>query len=198
MSPAPGERFALDALPALRWKNGGGLTREIAAWPAGATLDDFDWRLSVAEVARDGPFSRFPGVDRHIVLLSGPGMRLWAPPSIDHVLDRAGEPFAFEGTADITATLLGGSTRDLNVMTRRGIWRAQLHCLRAAATVEACDAGLLLCGEGSWTVAGEDAPLRAGEGLFWRAHRGPHAVAPSCSDAQGWLLAVSLCNDRTP
>ena len=70
------ERLALSSLPATPWKNGGGTTREIAAFPPGAGLDDFGWRLSVAEVERDGPFSVFSGVDRTIVLLDGAGMRL--------------------------------------------------------------------------------------------------------------------------
>ena len=57
--------------PARPWKNGGGTTRDIAASPPGASFDDFDWRLSLAQVDRDGPFSRFDGVDRTLVLLTG-------------------------------------------------------------------------------------------------------------------------------
>jgi len=53
------------------WKNGGGTTRDIASSPPGASLDDFVWRLSLAQVDRDGPFSRFDNVDRTLVLLSG-------------------------------------------------------------------------------------------------------------------------------
>ncbi len=45
-------------------------------YPAGAALDEFLWRVSIADVERDGPFSRFPGIDRTIVLLEGAGMRL--------------------------------------------------------------------------------------------------------------------------
>ena len=53
------------------WKNGGGITREIAASPDGAALDAFDWRVSMAEVAAAGPFSRFEGVDRILTVLTG-------------------------------------------------------------------------------------------------------------------------------
>ncbi|MBV9975040.1 MAG: HutD family protein, partial [Hyphomicrobiales bacterium] len=48
----------------MPWKNGGGETTEIIASPEGAGLDEFDWRISMARVATDGPFSRFAGVDR--------------------------------------------------------------------------------------------------------------------------------------
>jgi environmental stress-induced protein Ves len=99
------------------WKNGGGTTRDIVTSPKGASLDTFDWRLSLAQVDRDGPFSRFEKVDRTIVLLSG-AMTL-------HERDRriellCNEPFAFAGERAIEATVGGGSTLDFNVMTRRG------------------------------------------------------------------------------
>src|SRR5215472_11228475 len=56
---------------AAPWKNGGGLTREVAVHPAGSDLGNFDWRVSIAEVLRGGPFSSFPGVDRHMAVISG-------------------------------------------------------------------------------------------------------------------------------
>ena len=68
LSPADSRR--------MPWKNGGGLTHEIAVHPSGAGMAAFEWRVSVAEVAQDGPFSRFPGVDRTLVLLAGNGVRL--------------------------------------------------------------------------------------------------------------------------
>ncbi len=48
----------------MPWKNGSGETAEIAIWPDGVALDAFDWRISMARVAADGPFSAFAGVDR--------------------------------------------------------------------------------------------------------------------------------------
>ena len=64
------------ALAATPWKNGGGMTREVAAYPVGASLDTFVWRVSVADVEQPGPFSTFAGIDRTLVLLAGAGMRL--------------------------------------------------------------------------------------------------------------------------
>ena len=62
--------------PTAVWKNGGGVTREIVASPEGAPLDAFDWRVSLADVSADGPFSSFPGVDRTLTVVEGAGMDL--------------------------------------------------------------------------------------------------------------------------
>jgi environmental stress-induced protein Ves len=99
------------------WKNGGGTTRDIAVSPPGASLDNFDWRLSLAQVDRDGPFSRFDNVDRTLVLLSGAMTLHERDRRIDLVRN---EPFAFAGERAIEATVGGGATVDFNVMTRRG------------------------------------------------------------------------------
>lgn len=103
--------------PTRPWKNGGGTTRDIVVSPPAASLDDFDFRLSLAQVDRDGPFSRFDGVDRTLVLLSGAMTLHEQQRRIDLVRN---EPVAFEGECAIEATLAGGSTLDFNVMTRRG------------------------------------------------------------------------------
>ncbi len=103
--------------PARPWKNGGGTTRDIVVSPPGASLDDFDWRLSLAQVDRDGPFSRFDNVDRTLVLLDGAMALHERDARIDLVRN---EPFAFAGERAIEAKVGTGSTLDFNVMTRRG------------------------------------------------------------------------------
>ena len=55
------------------WKNGGGTTRELIAWP---DAEHWVWRMSVAEVAQSGPFSRFEGVQRWFAVLGGAGVAL--------------------------------------------------------------------------------------------------------------------------
>ena len=114
------------ALAASPWKNGGGSTVEIAVHPEGAGIDDFEWRVSVADVRSDGPFSRFEGVDRILTLLSGGPLWLDFP---DHAvrLEACTPPFAFAGETAVTGRLGAGPARDLNVMTRRSVWRASVH-----------------------------------------------------------------------
>jgi len=103
----------------MPWKNGGGETTEIAVHPPGSTLDAFAWRVSIAKVDRDGPFSRFPGIDRTIVLLDGAGMRLHGCTG-DVMLRTPFEPYAFDGDDAIACTLIEGTIHDFNVMFRRG------------------------------------------------------------------------------
>ncbi|MCX4756485.1 HutD/Ves family protein [Kitasatospora purpeofusca] len=111
--------------PATAWRNGGGVTREVAGYPAGSGLDDFAWRVSLAEVGSAGPFSAFPGVDRVITLVEGPGMALTVD-GTEHVVDAPFRPFAFAGDAATDCRLLGGPLVDFNVMTRRGRATAEL------------------------------------------------------------------------
>lgn len=162
------DRFKCDQLPVTPWKNGGGSTREIACWPPGAGLNDFGWRVSIASIAAPGPFSVFPGVDRHIMLLDGDGVRLRSPDgAIDQRLDQPCQPFAFSGDAAIECSLLGGESSDFNVMTRRGQWQAQLQVRDEATDIEAAPHGVLLALRGNWRVHGQARPVHEGEGCCW-------------------------------
>jgi uncharacterized protein len=112
-------RFA--DLVATPWKNGGGVTREVAAYPEGAGFDAFGWRVSIADVAGDGPFSTFENVDRTLVLIDGTGLEL----TIDgtkSTLDSPGDRVSFAGEAAVSSHLGHGKIRDFNVMTRRGVF----------------------------------------------------------------------------
>lgn len=111
----------------MPWKNGGGFTREVAVEPGDAATDAFDWRISIADVALDGPFSLFPGVDRVIVVVGGAGMVLRAGEAFPVTLDTAAAPYAFPGDVPAGARLIAGPITDLNVMTRRGHWRASMR-----------------------------------------------------------------------
>lgn len=101
------------------WKNGGGTTAEIAAAPSGASFDAFDWRLSMADVGVDGPFSTFPGIDRTLTLIEGAGIDLDIDGTV-HRLDPGIRSVSFPGEANASARLPDGPIRDFNVMTRRG------------------------------------------------------------------------------
>lgn len=120
---------------AAAWKNGGGVTREVAAGPEGAPLDGFDWRISLAEVAAGGPFSVFPGIDRVITVVDGGGMELTVDGAVHPVPERY-RPFAFSGDAATDCLLLEGPITDFNVMTRRGRIRAGVRVVRAAGDLQ--------------------------------------------------------------
>ncbi|KRA59777.1 hypothetical protein ASD79_09510 [Caulobacter sp. Root655] len=120
---------------ATPWKNGGGVTREVAAFPPGAGMDDFEWRISLADVAADGPFSAFPGVDRVLTVIEGAGLVLDVD-GLAVTLDVAAPPLAFAGEARVEARLTGGPIRDLNLMVRCGGWRAQARRMAVADAAE--------------------------------------------------------------
>lgn len=111
----------ISSLPAQPWKNGGGTTREILCSPKNSDYEHFDWRISLAQVHTSGDFSRFPGVDRHIMLIKGNSMRLIHHEHI-HVLHPF-QPYPFAGEDKMACLLPLGPTLDLNLMLRRG--RAQ-------------------------------------------------------------------------
>jgi environmental stress-induced protein Ves len=108
----------------VRWKNGGGWTTELAAAPAGT--EAFDWRISIAEVESDGAFSTFPGCDRHIALLDGPGMQIDFDESPPLVLDQRLKFLQFSGEWTARGRLLGGAVRDFNVIVRRAAFQAEV------------------------------------------------------------------------
>ncbi|HEX2570355.1 MAG TPA: HutD family protein [Polyangia bacterium] len=107
----------------MAWKNGGGSTTELWVDPPDADLATFDRRLSIAAVHASGPFSAFPGVDRTIALLEGPGMVIDFGAQGEIKLDRPWNPAVFSGDGPAEGRLLSGPCRDFNVMTRRGRWR---------------------------------------------------------------------------
>lgn len=115
---------------AMPWKNRGGTTFEVAAVPAGAGLDRIDWRISMALVETDGPFSIFPGIDRTLAVLAGDGISLSIAGSPPVALSRTSAPHSFAADAPTEGRLTGGAITDLNVMTRRGRFTHRLTRLR--------------------------------------------------------------------
>lgn len=147
----------VNALPASPWKNGGGSTRTIAISPPGATFDNFDWRISIADVASSGDFSRFPGVDRTILLLSGAGMILHLDDGNEHPLTTPFEHYAFRGDDAVRSALVDGSTRDFNVMTRRHRAQAEVTIVETATRMsEQPDAAVFFCPRGAFKIAAVD------------------------------------------
>ncbi|TQK43860.1 hypothetical protein FBY35_5337 [Streptomyces sp. SLBN-118] len=128
---------------AVPWKNGGGVTREIAVSPEGAGTDDFDWRISLADVGTDGPFSVFPGVDRILTVVEGAGMDL-AVGGQRTVADERYRPYRFPGDVETDGRLVDGRTVvNFNVMHRRG---------RTACLTSVVRGGLLVAVEPGSTV----------------------------------------------
>jgi len=186
-------RFHVNDIPAMPWKNGGGVTREIVCQPTGAGIGDFDWRVSIAHIASDGPFSAFPGVDRIITLLSGGGVHLQSNDGdVDHLLDKPLTPFAFKGETDINASLLDQDCHDFNVMTRRSTCsNVSLQIVRNACEWPISSHGLFLAVHGHWQLNGNYEELLAPQqGLWWNDSSLAGKLLPQSPDAT--LIALNL------
>lgn len=150
----------------MPWKNGGGETVEIAVFPEGAGLTEFDWRISMATVASDGPFSVFPGIDRTLSILDGAGMTLSIEGREPMRLTQESPPLSFPADAPASAALLDGEITDLNVMTRRSALTHSVERMKVDGEITleaAAPTTLLFCKSGSTTVAqdGKYATLNA-------------------------------------
>ncbi|RQZ07464.1 HutD family protein [Burkholderia sp. Bp9031] len=179
-------------LVASPWKNGGGVTREIGAFPPGAALDTFAWRVSVADVGAAGPFSRFDGIDRTLVLLSGAGMTLAEAGGAKHVLDVPLARADFAGETAIDATLHDGATRDFNLMTRRSAARGTVDVWpEGTHRVERADTVLLFCATGAVGIEIDGAHYALQEMDTLRLD-GPQRAFDVVVSGGGALLAVSL------
>lgn len=96
------------------WRNGGGQTRELLAWPPGG---DWSLRISLADIGSDGPFSAYPGITRWFTVVQGQGVELrFGEQTV--TLGAGSGPVRFDGAAAPGCTLIDGPTRDLNLMLR--------------------------------------------------------------------------------
>ncbi len=184
--------FDTATLPVSPWKNGGGSTREIVCVPAGAGLDAFEWRASLASIDRAGPFSTFPGVDRTIVWLAGADVRLRSRDGvIDHRLGPPHTPLRFAGEVSIEGEPLGSASTDFNLMTRRGRWHADVGVSTASESIPPAEAGLLLAWQGRWRLDAEEATtLDAGTGVWWEG--GPRRWHATPAQGKSVLIGVRL------
>lgn len=121
-------RYTAADYTAMRWKNGAGTTTELARDTADG---DYGWRLSIADIADDGAFSTFPGMQRIITVLEGAGMEL----DVDGRASGKLRPFAaypFDGSSRTGCTLLDGPVRDFNLIYRTDSFSSRFEWLTAA------------------------------------------------------------------
>ncbi|OWV99948.1 HutD family protein [Rhizobium sp. R693] len=165
----------------MPWKNGGGETVEIAVSPDGAALSDFDWRISMAAVATDGPFSIFAGIDRTLSILDGNGMSLTIGGEARVLLTQDSAPLAFPADISVSATLADGPILDLNVMTRRNGFGHRVERADVNSTVTVHPAAptlFVLCHQGTLTVdcSGEHADLGPKDAVVLEQAKGKDVV----------------------
>ena len=170
MAPYPNDGWALmlhlrcEQYRSMPWRNGAGLTREIAREPG--TGDDFLWRLSLATIASNGPFSNYAGYRRSVTLIEGGGFQLAIPGQDPLVLDHLGATGLFPGDARAHCTLINGACTDISLMVRDpGTIVAVVRIESAQPHSVPLDAGALkavFCLRDAPVLVSSDAPMPGG------------------------------------
>lgn len=183
----------------MPWSNGAGWTSEILRVPA---ADDWQWRLSIAEVDVAAPFSSLPGIDRELVLLTGNGMRLSFEDGQTCELQPPHDGLRFAGERKLVGEPIDGPSSDFNLMWKRDAIDAELWRRPLTGTVvlfvEPGETWVvhLLAGQGRFAddtglggiVAGDTAILASNGEM-----RGRYAL-----DATGEALVARLRDKREP
>lgn len=177
---------SLDDLEHVPWKNGGGTTRELLAHPEDG---EFEWRLSVATIEGDGGFSSFDGVDRLFVPIAGEPFVLTHGEACPAAPQRVGDVHRFDGEWPTCVEEVTTEIHVLNVMTRRGGWRATVEWLGARIGRFPLDAEhlvlLVLHGRAEARVSGEEDPIElAAHTALWLSEsaRGDELVLDATSE----------------
>jgi len=177
-----------------RWRNGLGWTKVIFTE---GTANDWDWRLSIAEIDTDCSFSAFPGCDRVLVLLAGNGIRLEFDDSTHTDLEPPHGRIAFAGERSVQCHLRDGPTADFNAIVRRDRCTMQVyHRPLVGSMVFFAEAGVLwaihlISGRATIKSAGESASFNAGDTMLLDAVASD-AAARSILDGGGDVLLVRI------
>jgi environmental stress-induced protein Ves len=178
-----------DEVAPTPWRNGGGRTRELLAWPG---RENWSLRISVADIERDGPFSAFDGVDRWFAVLQGAGVRLQTQGGLQ-AMHPDGAVLRFRGEEAPACALIEGATRDLNLMAQRGHGRASMQ--RAEPGVDFDDGALvraLFCADALTLQAGGGDPIALDPfSLLWDDGGAQRAwrVMPGATPPRAWWMS---------
>jgi uncharacterized protein len=131
---------SIASVPQEPWRNGGGVTRTLATGGG-------QWRISLAEIERDGPYSRFEGISRVSLVLRGHGVTLRDENALVQL--KPFEAVEYDGGSAWNASLIAGPVTALNVMSARGRYRTRVRAIvdstvvrpHCAAVVVALDSG---------------------------------------------------------
>ena len=118
-----------DCAPSL-WKNGKGETFQRFILPVNSDLTNFDVRISMARVQTDGPFSIFPNINRHLMVLEGRGLTLTSSYFDSIELNAESSAFEFDGQWHIDSRLLDQEVLDFNVMVKKDYYHAGVNKVR--------------------------------------------------------------------
>ena len=134
----------------IPWKNGLGVTTELAI-SEGGSLSGFDWRLSIASVVENGPFSDFSGYLRNLVLIEGKGIALQHDQQHTDHLTSLLSVATFDGACKTIGTLKSGPIKDLNIMVNPDKYQVKVatYVEQQTVEIEPCDLYFVFCLSGT-------------------------------------------------
>ena len=174
------------SVPAEPWRNGGGVTRTLAAQSG-------QWRVSLAEIERDGPYSRFEGISRTSFVLRGAGVTLQDDKAVVRL--KPFEAVEYDGNVAWLASLVNGPVTALNVMTAQGRYRTQVRVIVEPIVVEANCAAIVIALDGSCAFTEVDTnvggKIETGQMLVIDNVSRPFRVAPSAMPQRAILVTIA-------
>lgn len=112
----------------MPWANGLGETLELVRYPRGSSMSEMEFRISVASLNQTGPFSRFTGIERTLMLLDSSDVVV----KVDGTRKTLSqfEQLNFDGESQTELIAITTPSRDLNIMCRKGVWVSQVDAFR--------------------------------------------------------------------
>jgi len=147
---------------AMPWANGKGTSYEVASDRDAS--DQWSWRVAIAPVVQDGPFSSLPGVDRQLVVVDGNGMVLEVDGMTVECLPR--QVVSFSGEATSYARLIDGPTVDVGLMTARDFFNGSMFVVTSVGAVIASDLIVAIGDAVLEAESGEDYGLQSMDALL--------------------------------
>lgn len=181
--------YPIESVAPEAWRNGGGTTRTLAR-------SGDRWRVSLASIERDGPYSQFPGIARASLVVSGDGITLTSDEAVVPLRPSIVE--TYDGDVAWHATLVSGPCAALNVMTAKGRYRTTVRLVDEPLIVCAgCTAIIVALGAGCTVADGDATPdrdVRPGHVLVSEHHARPLRLAPSGAVAEnaGYIPSAAL------
>jgi uncharacterized protein len=178
------------------WKNLAGEAVTLATYPADAGIDDFDWRVSTAQIDQAVDYSLFPGVDRTQILLAGHGLRLKGRQVHDLLTVYAAVDF--DGESPVRCDPIEGACRVMNIMVRRRVATAGFELLHGSGLRPlTADHHLFYVAQGQYVITSADIVgeicMEAGDALL--INHGNKSVQASTAD-DGVLIDITLRTER--
>lgn len=158
--------LAADGYRSAPWRNGLGVSREVARAEGPGEGSGARWLVSLTTIARDCPFSDYRGYDRVLTpLADGVALAVGSAPLASLAKLR---PFAFSGDARVDCRLAAGPAEVINAMVARD-WGSQEVSMLAGTVprlaIAAAAAVLHALGAAEVTIGGAVAMLGPGDSL---------------------------------